>query len=194
MFLLNSHILELVAFQKRWRARKYQSSWIFSSEYTTHLSMFGHDISYGTSKARCENTLPIYWHVQFSYTFEKSRAPRFRSSNTFSNKQPSWLDVPFISTIALINISVDDISLSCVNITIYLYSNNAFRFSKFSESILTSLEPMNILTQCIRVASYSVRDWTKVIQAMAWRLFGAKPLPEPMLTDWQFNPHKQSLV
>ena len=33
--------------------------------------------------------------------------------------------------------------------------------------------------------------WT-LDQVMAWHLFGAKPLPEPMLTDCQFDPVVQS--
>ena len=35
-----------------------------------------------------------------------------------------------------------------------------------------------------------MRQWTgsALVQIMACRLFGAKPLPEPMLTDYQLEP------
>ena len=41
-----------------------------------------------------------------------------------------------------------------------------------------------------------MRQWngSAVVQAMACRLFGAKPLPEPMLTYFQLNPYEQTTV
>ena len=41
-----------------------------------------------------------------------------------------------------------------------------------------------------------MRQWngSAVVQVMACRLFGAKPLPEPMLTYFQLNPYEQTTV
>ena len=36
--------------------------------------------------------------------------------------------------------------------------------------------------------------WSSLVQVMAWRLFGAKLLPEPMMIYYQLDPPEQTLV
>ena len=42
-------------------------------------------------------------------------------------------------------------------------------------------------SQALGVTIWLHRPWSTLVQVMAWRLLGGKPLPEPMLTYWQLD-------
>ena len=109
-------------------------------------------------------------------------AARFRQNNDISSSLVMfYLVCPYI---CIYDICIYDIYIC----TIMIYNNHHPSHNQQCEwRCLVNSSPSS--------AAY-MRQWTRtaLVQVMTCRLFGAKSLPEPMLTYCQLNPQKQISV